>query len=539
MNPGICYLYEYKNDQKLRNVGFMKVTPHYRSCILQINVRGIPVKSEDSVSLLIFYEEDSGLIARQVETLPCGDKSIYARLSVDDSAYPDGRTLADLGGFLLKTNTDQYYAAFTDSISFNTSNIRMWEAAPNPVMEAESLGVCPCILDNDEKEEPAAEMSSTEKAETLSVSEKNVVTGSAEEVKIRSASEPDVQTASNTAQEYIPDSGPYPVWEANPDSEIPGQSELFRRGGTSPDEFVPRQDTARQYHNSDWEYDSERENNFGPDSASQSESFPVPEYMPEDAPSPDTVPDPDFNRESWQTQNTYPNPQSTPIPESGISVPQTLRPQNPDIQPRNPEPQLRMPQSRRPQLQEPPLQTPQSQEPQTMAPQLQKPPFSNSQPQEPYVSNSQPQEPYISNSQPQEPYVSIPQPQEPPVSIPQPQEPPISNPQPQDSQPQQSHTGTARKIQRSDLSILPRRCWNLANNSFLMHGYHNYHHLLLVEEDGHFWLGVPGIYAPREARAAELFGFPQFTQTYTSQLELSDDEWEENEKFGYWCRFIR
>ena len=72
-----------------------------------------------------------------------------------------------------------------------------------------------------------------------------------------------------------------------------------------------------------------------------------------------------------------------------------------------------------------------------------------------------------------------------------------------------------------------------------MHGYHNYNHLLLVEEDGHFWLGVPGIYAPREARAAELFGFPQFTQTYTNQLELDEEERDESEKFGYWCRYIR
>lgn len=48
----------------------------------------------------------------------------------------------------------------------------------------------------------------------------------------------------------------------------------------------------------------------------------------------------------------------------------------------------------------------------------------------------------------------------------------------------------------------------------LLHGYHNYHHLLLLEEDEHQWLGVPGIYSPREAHAAELFGFPQFTREY-------------------------
>ena len=64
---------------------------------------------------------------------------------------------------------------------------------------------------------------------------------------------------------------------------------------------------------------------------------------------------------------------------------------------------------------------------------------------------------------------------------------------------------SAEKIQRSDIARLPRRFWPLANNSFLLHGYHNYNHLMLIEEGGRTWLGVPGIYAPQEARAADLF----------------------------------
>lgn len=97
---------------------------------------------------------------------------------------------------------------------------------------------------------------------------------------------------------------------------------------------------------------------------------------------------------------------------------------------------------------------------------------------------------------------------------------------------------TARKIQRSDISSLPRRFWFLANNSFLLHGYHNYNHLLLVEEDGHIWLGVPGIYDVREARAADLFGFPQFTRSYAPMLNLEPGERNDEADFGHWCRYL-
>ena len=100
-------------------------------------------------------------------------------------------------------------------------------------------------------------------------------------------------------------------------------------------------------------------------------------------------------------------------------------------------------------------------------------------------------------------------------------------------------TQTVKKIQRSEMSILPRKYWHLANNSFLLHGYHNYHHLLLIEKDGHYWLGVPGIYDPREARAARLFGFPQFTDSYNDSLQLTDDECNPNANFGYWCCYLK
>ena len=100
-------------------------------------------------------------------------------------------------------------------------------------------------------------------------------------------------------------------------------------------------------------------------------------------------------------------------------------------------------------------------------------------------------------------------------------------------------TSRIRKLSYEDLSSLQKPFWRLANNSFLLHGYHNYHHLLLLEEDGHQWLGVPGIYSPREAHAAELFGFPQFTREYHQKLALSEDECSTDKDFGYWCRCLK
>ena len=101
-----------------------------------------------------------------------------------------------------------------------------------------------------------------------------------------------------------------------------------------------------------------------------------------------------------------------------------------------------------------------------------------------------------------------------------------------------SASTNARKIQRSEMSQLPRKFWPLANNSFLLHGYHNYGHLLLIEEDSRLWLGVPGTYAPQEARAADLFGFPRFTRSYAGLPELTAEERADDGDFGHWCRCV-
>lgn len=95
------------------------------------------------------------------------------------------------------------------------------------------------------------------------------------------------------------------------------------------------------------------------------------------------------------------------------------------------------------------------------------------------------------------------------------------------------------KIQRKDLARLPRCEWRLSNNSFLLHGYYNYRHLVLIQDGSRMRLGVPGIYHENEAKAAETFGFPEFISADSVDLALSQEECNEEEKFGYWCRQVR
>lgn len=99
-------------------------------------------------------------------------------------------------------------------------------------------------------------------------------------------------------------------------------------------------------------------------------------------------------------------------------------------------------------------------------------------------------------------------------------------------------TMTYEKIQRQDIARMPRKEWRLANNNFLLHGYRNYHHLLYIEENEHAWIGVPGIYHEKERMAAEAFGFPQFHRVTDEEVQLSEEEKNTYDDFGYWCRQV-
>jgi hypothetical protein len=86
------------------------------------------------------------------------------------------------------------------------------------------------------------------------------------------------------------------------------------------------------------------------------------------------------------------------------------------------------------------------------------------------------------------------------------------------------------KIEPKDIGLLPKDLWGLSNNSFLMHGYYCYHHLIFakikVRTGCYYILGIPGIYHNREKFMARMFGFDSFKSIRKRDLRQGD--------FGYW-----
>ncbi len=69
-------------------------------------------------------------------------------------------------------------------------------------------------------------------------------------------------------------------------------------------------------------------------------------------------------------------------------------------------------------------------------------------------------------------------------------------------------------IRPADFVLLAEASYRRANNSFMLHGYYSYQHLLLArverKEGAVYYLGTPGYFWEREKQAAVLFGYESF-----------------------------
>ena len=90
-------------------------------------------------------------------------------------------------------------------------------------------------------------------------------------------------------------------------------------------------------------------------------------------------------------------------------------------------------------------------------------------------------------------------------------------------------------IDIKDFTVLRETYQKLVNNSFLLHGFYNYRHLILGKDcrigtsnEVCFYLGVPGVFFEREKMVAVMFGFEGFESE--GPVEIG--------KFGYYLRRV-
>ena len=90
----------------------------------------------------------------------------------------------------------------------------------------------------------------------------------------------------------------------------------------------------------------------------------------------------------------------------------------------------------------------------------------------------------------------------------------------------------AVQAQLRDIKHLPKECWSLGNNSFVLRGYFHFGSILIgyMEREKSYFLGIPGIFQSQEKVIASLFGFDHFRGKKSAE--------EKPGNFGYWYKVL-
>lgn len=88
--------------------------------------------------------------------------------------------------------------------------------------------------------------------------------------------------------------------------------------------------------------------------------------------------------------------------------------------------------------------------------------------------------------------------------------------------------GVLTRLYEKEWFIKDKRREKLEKNSFILHGFYRYRHLLMARKkaDGKYLLLVPGVYNAREKKLAEMFGFEGFKCIKRNEPCVGE--------FGYW-----
>ncbi len=91
------------------------------------------------------------------------------------------------------------------------------------------------------------------------------------------------------------------------------------------------------------------------------------------------------------------------------------------------------------------------------------------------------------------------------------------------------------EVSPEKLKCLNQNEIDIAGNSFLLHGYYNFRHILFGRvrdnlDNTKYFVGVPGMYCNRERYMASMFGFNNFKKSHRSDYA--------NPYFGYWYQEI-
>lgn len=173
------YLYECRQEKRIRNVGFVKAEQKETSCRLQIQGRGLGSGADGGLKVYLFYKRGDKYESVVQTTVLKKSPIINCMLEFTKEDIGNARSVEDIAGIVLSDETGRKYAAVWNGENVNVEDIHEMTvkqekqeekaAEPESVSKEEEKAEA---LDAAEDEKAAALEAAEEKTGTVDICEK-------------------------------------------------------------------------------------------------------------------------------------------------------------------------------------------------------------------------------------------------------------------------------------------------------------------------------------------------------------------------------
>ena len=138
MRRFIRYLYEYEQEKKMRNVGFVKIEQDMEQCVIHVHGKGFRMEEDaKGLEVYLFWNQDEKCTGINMGVTEPPSPGLNYQLCYTPEDMGEKENYGLVNGIILKDISGHCYAAVWNDDAVNICQMEKWEMAEEETHEKE------------------------------------------------------------------------------------------------------------------------------------------------------------------------------------------------------------------------------------------------------------------------------------------------------------------------------------------------------------------------------------------------------------------
>ena len=138
MRRFIRYMYEYEQEKKMRNVGFVKIEQNMDQCVIHVHGKGFRMEEDTKgLEVYLFWNQDGKCTGINIGVTEPPSPGLNYQLCYTPEDMGEKENYDLVNGIILKDISGHWYAAVWNDDVVNVCQMEKWEMAGEETHEKE------------------------------------------------------------------------------------------------------------------------------------------------------------------------------------------------------------------------------------------------------------------------------------------------------------------------------------------------------------------------------------------------------------------